>query len=129
MGTFERVGSGDARERVVAERYLFKLCGSSQPSIVQGADGAFYVVKFYGFPGHQGLANEVVGTELIRSVGLPAPDWAPIEVSDDFLEENPGLWFSNEDHSIRPPAGLHFGSRLIEGQDEQRTYQMIPHSW
>lgn len=129
MGTFKQVDSGDARERVVAERYLFKLCGSSQPSIVQGSDGAFYVVKLHGFPGHQGLANEVAGTELIRSVGLPAPDWAPIEVSDDFLKENPGLWFSNGNHSIRPPAGLHFGSRLIEGPDDQRTYQMIPHSW
>lgn len=129
MGTFEQVDSGDARERVVAERYLFKLCGSSQPSILQGSDGVFYVVKFNGFPGHQGLANEVVGTELIRSIGLPTPDWAPIDVSDGFLEDNPGLWFSNGDDLIRPLAGLHFGSRLIEAPDDQRTYQMIPHSW
>lgn len=129
MGKSGQVDYGDARRRVLAKRHLFKLCGSSQPSIVQGSDGAFYVVKFNGYPGHHGLANEVMGTELIRSVGLPAPDWVPIEVSDDFLEESPGLWFSNGDHSIRPPAGLHFGSRLIEGPGDQRTYQVIPHSW
>jgi len=129
MGKFGQVVLGQAREKISAVGFLYKLCGSSQPSIIQGSDGGFYVVKFNGFPGRQGLANEVVGTELIRSAGLPAPEWAAIEVSDEFLDENRGLWFQNENHSIRPLAGIHFGSRLIEAPDDQRTYQIIPRSW
>lgn len=129
MGNFEQVVSGRVRRGVLATGFLYKLCGSSQPSILKAADGAFYVVKFHGFPGSQGLANEVVGAELIRSLGLPGPDWAPIEVTDDFLDANPGLWFQRDDVSIRPPAGIHFGSRLIEAEGERRTYQMIPHAW
>jgi len=126
-------GSGSARGKVCAgvpaATFLYKLCGSSQPSIVQGEDGAFYVVKFRGFPGHQCLINEVIGTELIRGMGLPAPNWVPIAISNDFIEQNPGLWFHTDGSSIRPLPGLHFGSRLIEAAEEQRTYQTIPHSW
>lgn len=118
------------RPPVFAKSFLYKLCGSSQPSILMGSDGGFYVVKFHGFPGHQGLANEVVGTELIRSMGLPSPDWSPISVSSDFIDENPEMWFRRDGGgTIKPLPGLHFGSQLIEAADEQRTYQMIPHSW
>jgi len=114
---------------VPAASFLYKLCGSSQPSILQGEDGAFYVVKFSGFPGSQALINEVIGTELIRHMELPTPDWVPIALSNDFIERNPGLWFRTEGSTIKPLPGLHFGSRLIEAHGEQRTYQMIPHSW
>jgi hypothetical protein len=126
-------GSSSTREKVCAvvpaASFLYKLCGSSQPSILQGEDGAFYVVKFRGFPGHQSLINEVIGTELIRCMGLPAPDWAPIAISSDFIERNQGLWFCADGSPIKPLPGLHFGSRLIEAAEEQRTYQMIPHAW
>ncbi|HEU4983131.1 MAG TPA: HipA family kinase [Acidobacteriaceae bacterium] len=130
MRKFEHVLSGHARPGVSAVRFFYKLCGSSQPSILQASDGAFYVVKFNGFPGSQALANEVVGTALIRRAGLPAPDWMPIEVSSDFLDQNHALWFNNNGHApIRPRPGIHFGSRLIEASGERRTYQIIPHSW
>lgn len=129
MGKLDQIVFRQARQRVSAVGFLYKLCGSSQPSIIQGSDGAFYVVKFNGFPGRQGLANEVVGTELIQSAGLPAPDWAAIEVSDEFMDGNRGLWFRNENCSIRPLAGIHFGSRLVEAPEDQRTYQIIPRSW
>jgi hypothetical protein len=109
--------------------YLYKLCGSSQPSIIQGSDGEFYVVKFNGFPGHQSLINEVVGSELILRMGLPAPQWVQIEISSEFIDANPELWFYTQNGRIRPTPGVHFASRLIEASDEQRTYQMIPHSW
>lgn len=115
--------------RVGASLYLYKLCGSSQSSIIQGSDGAFYVVKFNGFPGHQSLINEVIGNELILRMGLPAPQWVPIEIPADFIDANPGLWLCTESGSVRPIPGIHFASRLIEAPDEQRTYQMIPHSW
>lgn len=112
-----------------ATAFLYKLCGTSQPSILQGSDGEYYVVKFNGFPGSQSLMNEFLGATLIGELGLPTPKWSPIEVSSTFIDENPRLWFWSEDAPIRPVPGLHFASRLIQAPDEQRTYQMIPHSW
>ena len=118
------------RLAVSATNYLYKLCGSSQPSILRGSDGEFYVVKFQGFPGHQALANEAVGAALVKLVGLPTPVWSPIEISKDFINQHPEMWFLREGRdSIKPTPGLHFGSRLIEAKGNQRTYQMIPHCW
>lgn len=114
---------------VSATRFLFKLCGASQPAIIQGSDGAFYVVKFNGFPGTHSLMSEVVGNQLIAFLGLPSPDWLPIELSSKFISANPNLSFISGNAPIPPRPGLHFGSRLIEASDEERTYQMIPHSW
>lgn len=125
FGSMEPVSSA-----VCATNFLYKLCGSSQPSILGASDGAFYVVKFNGFPGSQGLANEVVGSELIRKIGLAAPSWTMINVSRDFINAHPDMWFFKDGSTpIRPRPGLHFASRVIEATGEQRTYQMIPHSW
>jgi hypothetical protein len=126
---FERSSCGRLSATVYATDFLYKLCGSSQPSIIRGSDKAFYVVKFDGFPGRQSLTNEVVGTELMRQMGLPTSDWAPIAISSEFIDAHPGLWFRTENAHLKPIAGIHFASRLIEAPDEQRTYQMIPHSW
>lgn len=62
-----------AQATISAHRFLYKLCGSSQPSMIRGSDGGFYVVKFFGYPGRQGLINEVVGAELLQKMRLPSP--------------------------------------------------------
>lgn len=67
-----RAVSGQLCPDVFAKSFLYKLCGSIQPSILVGSDGG---------------------------------------------------------GALRPLPGLHFGSLLIEAADDQRTYQMIPHSW
>ena len=128
MRFYRSVGSG-APSPVTARSFLYKLCGASQPGIIQGSDGAFYVVKFNGFPGTHSLLSEVLGSELITICGLPSPEWVPIELSSRFISDNSGLWFCSANAPIPPQPGLHFGSRLIEAENDSRTYQMIPHSW
>lgn len=91
---------------VSADRFLYKLGGSSQPCIIQGSDNRFYVVKFHGHAGERGLLNEVVGSELIRQMGLPSPGWTRIEVSADFIDRHPGLWFVTENASSKPRPGF-----------------------
>jgi hypothetical protein len=122
-------GCTPAPENVCATSFLYKLRGSSQPSIIRASDGAFYVMKFNRFPGSQSLINEAIGAELIRWFGLPGPSWMRIEITNTFLNDNPGAWFYNERSVFRPHPGLHFGSRLIDAPEDQRTYQLIPHSW
>lgn len=126
---FQRVTEGGPPAPVSARSFLYKLCGASQPAIIQGDDGAFYVVKFNGFPGTHSLMSEVVGNELMTLLDLPSPHWVPIHLSNTFISDNHGLWFSSANLLVPPQPGLHFASRLIEAEDESRTYQVIPHSW
>lgn len=122
----QRSAGGGTPATVSATRFVFKLCGASQPAIIEGSDGACYAVRFND-RGPSSLMSEVVGGELIRILGLSSPDWVPIELSRKFLSANPTLSSTRGIFSAIPP-GRHFGSRLIEAR-EGRTYQMIPHSW
>lgn len=108
---------------------LHKLNGCSQPSIVRCSDGELYVIKFHGFPGAFGLMNEVVGSELVRRLGLPGPDWRPLMVTDEFLADHPELWYRAGNRLIRPIGNLHFGSRLVFGETEDPVYHCIPPDW
>jgi hypothetical protein len=107
---------------------LYKLNGVSQPSLVAAADGNLYVAKFRGFPGTHGVANEVIGTEVVRRLGLPVPEWRPLSFSREILDRHPELWYRNGNTSIRPESGLHFGSRLLM-PERGRVYQVIPRIW
>lgn len=115
----------------VATGFIRKMRGGSQSCLVQTADGNFYVVKLLGNPqGSAVLFNEAFGTELMQAVGLPVPQWCPIEISDEFIDCNPGLWFetTTPGHQ-RPPAGLHFGSRLVIPGHAESLYELLPRTW
>lgn len=120
------------RREVLASAVSFvaKLHGCSQPSIVMTTGGKLWVLKFKDFGGPHALMNEVVGTELMAEMGLPVPEWRPIQVSDEFLDRFPEAWFRKSDgEAMRPEAGLHFGSRLTMSAKGLPTYQVIPKSW
>ncbi|HEX4036620.1 MAG TPA: HipA family kinase [Acidobacteriaceae bacterium] len=110
---------------------LRKLNGSSQPSLVLADDGRSYIVKFREFTGLHGLMNEALGAELMRCLGLPVPRWRPLNFTDSFLDRHPQLWYRSRaaDPGIRPRAGLHFGSLLVDPAPGQSVYQVIPPSW
>lgn len=114
-----------------ATKFLRKMRGGSQACLAQVDDGGFYVVKLLGNPQGSGvLFHEALGTELMKIVGLPVPAWSPIDVSDTFINENPGLWFEAETGGPKkPPSGLHFGSKLVAGDETATAYEVIPRSW
>lgn len=104
---------------LVVSEFLRKLRGGSQPILVRANDGLLYVLKFaHNLQGPNLLFNEVMGAELYRACGLPVPEWRPLLLTDSFLDRNPASWFEADGESIRPVAGLCFGSRfLATGQD------------
>lgn len=108
---------------------LFRLGGKSQPWLVKGADGHLYVLKFYLPARGQRLMGEVLGTELFRSFGLPVPPWTYLHLSEAFLDRHSEVRLQMGGRSIRPPAGLHFGSRLMLSGDGKPGYQVIPTAW
>lgn len=115
----------------IAARFIRKMRGGSQSCLVQASDEHYYVVKLLGNPqGSAVLFNEAFGTQLMRETGLPVPKWCPIELSDEFIDRNPGLWFeTGTSGQQRPHAGLHFGSRLVIPDDSENLYELLPRSW
>ncbi len=116
--------------KVFAETFTRKMNGGSQSSLVGASDGNFYVLKFAKNPqGRNTAFNEALGSILTQQLGLPTPEWCPVQVSEHFLEENPRLNFESIERTYPPSPGLHFGSRFLSGSTEEEVYEVIPHRW
>lgn len=107
-------------------RFIKKLCGGSQPILVEADDGLLYVAKFVdNLQGPNLLFNECAGAELYRACGLQVPSWKPLLLSDEFLDHHSGAWMETERGLRRPVAGLCFGSRYL-GAENASLYQILP---
>ena len=110
---------------ISATRFLRKVRGGSQSSLVEASDGFLYVIKsIENVQGANLLCNEVLGTELYRALHLPTPEWMPVQVSLSFAKNNPGCWIEAADE-FRFPTGLCFGSRLASGRAD-RLLEILP---
>ena len=103
--------------------------GGSQSCLVRAEDDNLYVIKMMGNPqGSQILFHEALGTQLMTQIGLPVPAWSPIELTAEFIESNPELWFDiGASRRYPPKAGLHFGSRLAIA--DATAYEFLPAKW
>lgn len=117
--------------RVVEAVELYrKLRGGSQSLLARGSDGRLYVLKMAGNPqGRTVLANEALASMLCRRLGLPVADWAYVRISDELLDANPHLWWELPEGSVRPKAGLAFGSVVIHQEDGTPANEILPSSW
>ncbi len=110
-------------------RFIRKMRGSSQSSLIEASDGNLYIVKLqHDFIGSQIVFNEAIGSELYRQIGLPTPDWSGIEIGDQFIDSNRGLWCESHGKVIRPHSGLHFASQYL-GDETHSVYEVLPGSW
>jgi hypothetical protein len=109
---------------------LRRLRGGSQSVLVRASDGYVYWVKMLaGYQGPNVLANEVLGNELARYLGISVPDWSPIEFSKDCIEANPLCWPELGSGLPRPSPGMYFATRA-SGQDEcEAAYEILPGNW
>jgi hypothetical protein len=116
--------------QVFADVFVRKMRGGSQSSLVGTSDCNFYVLKLANNPqGRNTLFNEAFGSILARSLGLPIPDWQPIQVSRDFIARNPGLRFEMPEGVCAPAPGLHFGSKFVIGSQDEEVFEIVPRSW
>jgi hypothetical protein len=93
---------------VVATRYITPLReGGSLPALVEADDGELYVLKFSGAgQGVKALVAELIAGEIGRTLGLPIPELALVELKAGF-----GL---NEPHEeiqdlLKASIGLNLG--------------------
>ena len=95
-----------------AVAFVRRMRGGAQSSLLRASDGALYVVKLHGNPqGPNVLANEALGSWLAAQLGLETPAWRQISISDEFLAQNPEMWFETpswpgrallQDFTMRP---------------------------
>ncbi len=99
--------------------FIRRMRGASQPQLLRGQDGDYYIVKFQNNPQHvRVLSNEMLAARLALLIGLPVPKPAIVEVPPELIEGNPQL--AMEIGFRREPCapGLHFGSSFpgVPGQ-------------
>ena len=116
--------------QVFADVFFRKMRGGSQSSLVGTSDGNFYVLKLANNPqGPNTLFNEAFGSILSHHLGLPVPEWCPIQLSSSFIAMNPDLHFMLAEGSRMPSTGLHFASKFVIASNDDEVYEIVPERW
>lgn len=128
----EGVGVADSLKNIIHAKHLVcRMPGGSQSILVRGDDEELYVVKFNNnLQGPNLLANEVLGSELLRSVGLRSSPWKAISITAEFLKSNPNIYFecaTGTRYSIN--SGLHFGAAFVGSTEKRDVYDFLPSSF
>ncbi|MEI9813192.1 MAG: HipA family kinase [Acidobacteriota bacterium] len=112
---------------VDALRLIRKMRGGAQAHLLEAADGHAYVVKFSNNPQHRRiLANEWISSEFLRYLGLSTPEAAVVNVTHEFLEENPDVYLQTGRERLLPDIGWHFGSRFPGDVARTVVYDFLP---
>ncbi|MBV9765164.1 MAG: phosphatidylinositol kinase [Acidobacteriaceae bacterium] len=112
---------------VSARALIRKMRGGSQAHLLEGNDGAFYVVKFTNNPQHRRiLVNEWLACAFLRYLQVHVPETAIVELKPEFIADNPNLYFSVGSRREPVAAGLHFGSRMAVHPDRVAVFDFLP---
>jgi hypothetical protein len=112
---------------VRARHLIRKMRGGAQAHLLEGEDGAFYVVKFINNPQHRRiLINEWLACAFLRYLQIHVPDTAIIELTREFIGGNPDLYLSIGSRREQVAPGLHFGSRLAVHPDRVAVFDFLP---
>lgn len=112
---------------VRARNLIRKMRGGAQAHLIEGEDGAFYVVKFLNNPQHRRiLINEWLAASFLRYLQIHVADTALIELTPDFIGANPDLYFSIGARRETVVPGLHFGSKMAVHPDRVAVFDFLP---
>ncbi len=112
---------------VTARRLVRKMRGGAQAHLLEAEGGRFYVVKFVNNPQHRRiLVNEIVASVLLDYLRISQPETAIVELTPEFLRENPEVCIQLGTRKAPVPAGWHFGSRYPGDPARTAVYDFIP---
>ena len=110
-----------------ARRLVRKMRGGAQAHLIEGSDGAFYVVKFVNNPQHRRiLVNEWLATSFLRHLQIHVPDCAVMELTEDFIAESPDLYLSVGTRREPVVPGLHFASKMAVHPERVAIFDFLP---
>jgi hypothetical protein len=101
--------------------------GGAQAHLLEADDGNWYVVKFRNNPQHRRiLVNELIASVFLEYLRIAAPQTALIQVTPEFLAENPEMHFliGGKPKAVEP--GSHFGSRYPGDPSRVAVYDFLP---
>src|SRR5215831_7077115 len=97
---------------VNARRLIKKMRGGAQSHLIEAADGHFYVVKFLNNPQHRRiLVNEWISSVFLDYLGISTPKAGIIQITSEFLKQNPEVYIQLGSGRQEVVPGWHFGSR------------------
>jgi nitroreductase len=115
-----------AFECVVVKHVLRRMRGGSQPFLVEGEDGQFYVAKFTGNPqGNRTLINEWIADRLFQQVGLSTPTLRFLQLSDSSKRAE-ALCFQIGNHTVPIQGMFHLGSQCPVNPTTTAIYDFVP---
>jgi HipA-like protein len=110
-----------------ARTAIRKMRGGAQAHLLEGEDGGYYVAKFTNNPQHRRiLINEWLACVFLRYLQIYVPETAVVELTPDFIESNPELYFSIGPRREPVKPGLHFGSRMAVHPDQVAVFDFLP---
>jgi HipA-like protein len=110
-----------------ATRLIRKMRGGAQAHLLQCDDGHFYVVKFRGNPQHRRiLVNEWIASAFLQYLEISTPPVEMVNLSSDFLAENPEVHIQLGSRHVPAEPGWHFGSRYPGDPSKVMVYDFIP---
>jgi hypothetical protein len=110
-----------------ATRLIRKMRGGAQAHLFECNDGHFYVVKFLNNPQHRRiLANEWIASVFLNYLQISTPATAIVQLSAEFLAENPDVHIQLGSRHLDVEPGWHFGSRYPGNPAKVMVYDFIP---
>src|SRR4051812_29685697 len=110
-----------------ARRFVRKMRGGAQSHLIEADDGRFYIVKFQNNPQHRRiLINELIASVFLRYLQIATPDTAIVNVSQQFLAENPDVHIQLGSSKSAIIAGWHFGSCFPGDPERTAVYDFLP---
>jgi len=112
---------------ITARRHIRKMRGGAQSHLLEASDGRFYIVKFQNNPQHRRiLVNERVSAVLLKYLQISSADASVIEVTEEFLQTNPGVSIELGASKTPVSTGWQFGSLYPGDPARLAVYDFVP---
>jgi len=112
---------------LTARRHIRKMRGGAQAHLLEASDGQFYIVKFQNNPQHRRiLVNELVASVFLKYLQISSAEAAVIEVSEEFLRENPEVRIELGAGRTPVTPGRQFGSLYPGDPARVAVYDFVP---
>jgi hypothetical protein len=112
-----------------AVQHIRKMRGGSQAHLMRASDGNFHVIKFQNNPQHiRVLANELFGTSIAKSLGLPVAEVQVIDVPEWLTGNSPDLDIEIAGHLTRCSHGLQLAVRYVADPCRNQVFDYLPES-
>lgn len=126
MPALEESPSGGTPGACTRLRFIRQLNGSAQSILVEDQNSQLWVVKPKSdLQGPNALANELIGSTLSKSIGLPVPEHKIMFVDEKFCSD-PRVTLRTRSGPTAIVPGLHFASRFIPDLTGKDAFEFVP---